>query len=240
MSSEGRMTMTGFIRVGIAAAAATAMTFAAQAADMRPVYKAAPRAAVYSWTGCYIGGQVGGQWGRWTGDVSYPGDAFGHAAVTASRDFDGDGAFIYGGQIGCNWQPVGGAFVLGVEGDVVGVSRGDVGGEIYRFPAPPTDHFNTTGKFGTQASLRLRGGFAFDRMLIYVGGGAEYLLTNSLSLGLEYRYTDYGSFAGNIPAGTAGTLSWAAFTVSADNLRTQDVRLRLNYLFNSAPVVARY
>ena len=268
--------MTGFIRVGIAAAAATAMTFAAQAADMRPVYKAAPRAAVYSWTGCYIGGQVGGQWGRWTGDVNYPGDAFGHAAVTASRDFDGDGAFIYGGQIGCNWQPVGGAFVLGVEGDVVGVNRGDVGGEIYRFPAPPTDHFNTTGKFGTQASLRLRGGFAFDRMLIYVAGGvtwarlsathnffrdgdgslafntsdsrngwnigvgAEYLFTNSLSLGLEYRYTDYGSFAGNIPAGTAGTLSWAAFTVSADNLRTQDVRLRLNYLFNSAPVVARY
>ena len=38
----------------------------------------------------------------------------------------------------------------------------------------------------------------------------------------------------------AGTLSWTTFTASADNLRTQDVRLRLNYLFNSGPVVARY
>src|SRR5205809_191471 len=100
------MTMTRFIRVGIAAAAATAFAFSAQAADMRPVYKAAPPVAAYSWSGCYIGGQLGGQ--------------------------------------------------------------------LYRFPALPTDHFNTTGKFGTQASLRLKGGVAFDRMLIYVAGGVTW------------------------------------------------------------------
>ena len=81
------MTMTRFIRVGIAAAAAvTALTVTAQAADMRPVYKAPPPVAVYSWTGCYIGGQVGGQWARWTGAVNYPaGDPLGHPAVNASR-----------------------------------------------------------------------------------------------------------------------------------------------------------
>src|SRR4051812_22713065 len=112
MSSEGRMAMTSFIRVGIAAAATTAIAFAftAQAADMRtPVYKAPVFA--YNWTGCYIGGQVGGQRGHLTGAVNYPGDAFGHAAFTTARDFEGDGTFIYGGQVGCNWQPVGSAFV---------------------------------------------------------------------------------------------------------------------------------
>jgi outer membrane immunogenic protein len=272
--------MTRFIRVGIAAAAAaTAMTFDAQAADMRPVYKARPPVAVYSWTGCYIGGQVGGQWARWTGAVNYPaGDPLGHPAVNASRDFDGDGRFIYGGQIGCNWQPFGTSFVLGVEGDVVGVSRGEVGGEVHRYAAPfATDHFNTTGSYGTQGSLRLRGGFAIDRVLLYVAGGVtwanlsathnffrdgdgslaftasttrngwnigaglEYAFINSWTLGIEYRYTDYGSFTNNIAAGTAGTLSWSAFTISANDLRTQDVRLRLNYLFGmGGPVVARY
>ncbi len=270
--------MTRFIRVGIAAAAAvTAVTFAAQAADMRPVYKAPPPVAAFNWSGCYVGGQLGGQWARWNGSVNYPGDAFGHAAATASHEFTGNGNFIYGGQIGCNWQPAGSSFVLGVEGDVIGVNRGDIGGELYRFPALTTDHFNTTGKYGTQGSLRLKGGFAFDRMMIYVAGGvtwaslsathnffrdgdgslalttsnsrtgwnigvgAEYLVANNWTLGLEYRYTDYGSLSYNIPAGTAGTLSWAAFTIGADSLRTQDVRLRLNYLFNmGGSTMARY
>ena len=60
--------------------------------------------------------------------MNYPGDAFGHAAATASHEFTGNGNFIYGGQIGCNWQPTGSSFVLGVEGDVNGVNRGDIGG----------------------------------------------------------------------------------------------------------------
>ena len=151
------------------------MTLSAQAADLRRVYKAPPPVAVYNWTGCYIGGQLGAQSAHWTGTLRYPGDAFGHAAVTASRDFDGDGAFIYGGQIGCNWQPNGGVFVLGVEGDVIGVSRSDTGGEVFRFAAPfATDHFNTTDRVGTQASLRLKGGVAFDRLLFYVAGGVTW------------------------------------------------------------------
>lgn len=270
--------MGRFIGIGIAAAAAaTAMTLSAQAADLRRVYKAPPPVAVYNWTGCYIGGQLGAQSAHWTGTLRYPGDAFGHAAVTASRDFDGDGAFIYGGQIGCNWQPNGGVFVLGVEGDVIGVSRSDTGGEVFRFAAPfATDHFNTTDRVGTQASLRLKGGVAFDRLLFYVAGGVtwanlsathnffrdgdglllferstsrsgwnigagvDFAFASGWTLGLEYRYTDYGSIDFAIPAGTAGTLNWAAFTASVDNLHTQDVRLRLNYLFNTGPIYAKY
>jgi outer membrane immunogenic protein len=270
--------MTILVRVGIATAAATALTFAAQAADMRPVYKAAPVASVYNWTGCYLGGQIGAQRGQWTGDVNYPaGDLLGHPAVVASHDFTNDGNFVYGGQIGCNWQLTGSSFVLGVEGDVLAGS-GSVGGEIYRFPAPfTTDHFNTSGKFGTQASLRLKAGFAVDRMLLYVAGGltwanlsstasflrdgdgslasssntsvtgwnigvgAEYAIVENWRIGLEYRYTDFGSFNTSIPAGVSGgTLTWSAFTASADSLRTQDIRLRVNYAFGNNGVMARY
>jgi outer membrane immunogenic protein len=52
----------------------------AHAADLgvHPIYKAPPPAAVvpphFSWTGCYIGGHIGGGWGRKT--VSIPDLAF--------------------------------------------------------------------------------------------------------------------------------------------------------------------
>ncbi len=47
--------------------AAIAMTGSAVAADMAPRYTKAPPpvpVAVYSWSGCYIGGNVGGGWER--------------------------------------------------------------------------------------------------------------------------------------------------------------------------------
>jgi outer membrane immunogenic protein len=46
------------------------VTGSAHAADLgrQPVYKAPPPAIVpaFSWTGCYIGGNIGGGWGRTT------------------------------------------------------------------------------------------------------------------------------------------------------------------------------
>jgi outer membrane immunogenic protein len=212
--------------------------------------------------------------------VNYPGDGT-HPAVVATRDFDGDGSFLYGGQIGCNWQQPGSRFVVGVEGDIAGLSGGGFGGEVFRFGAPvATDHFNATGHFANEGSLRLRGGYAVDRMLFYVAGGwtrarlnatafyyrdgdgsltfdnsvsrdgwnigfgGEYSLGNNWTMGLEYRFTDYGSITRNVPAGTSGTLSWSPFVVSVDNMHTSDVRLRLNYKFNrgfgTAPVITPF
>ncbi len=265
-------TISHITRMGLAAAA-VAVSFAAQAADLRnPVYKAAPPIPVFNWTGCYIGGQIGGQWGRWTAEVNYPVAP----GIVASRDFDGNGSFIYGGQAGCNWQLPGTSFVFGIEGDAVGRSKSEFAGEIYRFAAPTTDHFNASGYFGAQGSLRARLGFAIDRMLFYVAGGGtwarvsathfiyrdgdgsaqfqesatrggwnigvggEYAFAGNFTLGLEYRYTSYGSFDYAIPAGTAGTLAWIGHTASADDLRTSDVRVRLNYQFGGAPLYARY
>jgi outer membrane immunogenic protein len=263
------------IRVGLVALAAIAVPLAAQAADKRlkpvkPVYKGPPPVVAFNWSGCYIGGQLGGQWTRWNAHVSYPAAA---PTVVASRDFESDGHFLYGGQIGCNFQPVGGNLLIGVEGDIAGISRDDFRGEIYRFPGT-VDHFDATGRSNTQSSLRLRLGATFDRFLLYVAGGAtwarlsashlvvrdtvgsietsttrtrsgwnigvggEYAFDN-FTVGLEYRYTDYGSFDFNVPAGTF-PFAFAAFTAGAKDIHTQDIRLRFNYLFNTGPVIARY
>jgi outer membrane immunogenic protein len=277
--------MKSLIRLGVVWAASSVM-FSAHAADMRPVITKAPSAPapVSSWTGCYIGGNMGGQWSHVTGDISYPGDTFGHAAVNTSRDFGGNGAFLYGGQIGCNWQPAGSLYVVGIEADMSRGNGGNSSFEIYRFPGLATDHFNAADRFGTQGSLRLKAGYqvdhilSFDRMLVYVAGGwsrahissteyfyrdgdgsltsnssgwrdgwnigvgADIPLANTWTLGLEYRFTNYGSSSYTIPGGTAGTLSWAPFTASADNLSTHDLRVRLNYLFGSGAggAYARY
>jgi len=69
---------------------------AAQAADLpvkAPVYKAPPL-PIYNWTGCYLGGNVGGVWGR--SNINIPG--------YPSNFNINNSSFIGGGQLGCNYQ----------------------------------------------------------------------------------------------------------------------------------------
>ena len=96
--------------------AALALSGAASAADLSrpaPVYKAAePVASVYNWTGCYIGGNIGGMSVKKDWSVQQTGNfAFGRAEGS-----DKPTGFIGGGQIGCDYQFAGG-FVVGIAGD---------------------------------------------------------------------------------------------------------------------------
>jgi outer membrane immunogenic protein len=99
-------------RLLIGTAISLAMVASAAAADM-PVYKKAPVIPVYSWTGFYIGGNVGYSWGPWdstnpAGIANFPGPA-----STASPKVTG---WLGGLQAGQNWQQ--GNTVLGLEGDI--------------------------------------------------------------------------------------------------------------------------
>jgi outer membrane immunogenic protein len=109
-----------FAATVVAALASPAMT--AGAADLP--YTKAPVAAVYNWTGLYIGGTVGGGWQRsrtdYASDPSYhlgsiifiPALDFGVLARSTSQN----GAGVLGGMtLGYNWQRD--AVVFGVEGD---------------------------------------------------------------------------------------------------------------------------
>jgi outer membrane immunogenic protein len=189
----------------------------ADAADLgvRPAYKAAPSAApvpIFSWTGCYLGGHIGGGWGRET--VSAPALAPG---VSVSGDTSG---VLGGGQVGCNYQ-FASNWVIGIEGDG---SAADVKGSI-------TDTiFGITGTANAKtewlASVTGRIGWTWDRWLIYakggaawagdkysaeipifsehlegsetrsgwtVGGGVEWAFWNNWSAKAEYAFYDFGT-----------------------------------------------
>src|SRR5580704_1090895 len=86
------------------------MASPAQAADMRPA-PPPPPAPVYvpppfTWTGFYIGGNLGGAWANTTITDSLFGLSFSNG---------NNGVFVGGGQVGFNYQI--GNFVFGVEGD---------------------------------------------------------------------------------------------------------------------------
>jgi outer membrane immunogenic protein len=92
-------------------------TGAALAADLaaRPYTKAPAAAPVmtYHWTGCYIGGNVGGGWARI--EQSRIGLANGSRVFPAQNYGSADGSSLIGGsQIGCDYQ-FGGNWVVGVQ-----------------------------------------------------------------------------------------------------------------------------
>src|SRR6201987_5471495 len=91
----------------IVGAAMLLSPLAAHAADM--AVKAAPPPPplpVFSWTGFYVGANIGGAWAN---------DGFHDTRLLTNFNNSGNGVFIGGGQIGGNYQI--GQFVIGGEWD---------------------------------------------------------------------------------------------------------------------------
>ncbi|MBR0780533.1 outer membrane protein [Bradyrhizobium iriomotense] len=106
------------IVLGIAAAISLLATNA-MGADLaaRPYVKAPPMvAAVYNWTGFYVGGNIGYSWGRSRDDSTLTTPA--GVALFASSDRANMDGVIGGGQIGYNWQTQN--WVWGLEADIQG------------------------------------------------------------------------------------------------------------------------
>jgi opacity protein-like surface antigen len=129
----------------------------ANAADM-PAYKAAPPAPYYSWTGIYIGGLVGVDWGN--ADRTYvPPPTVGHVNVKGA-------GVMAGATIGANYQV--GYWVFGVEADYAGTNyNGNKGCPNISLT---TCHSNIDA-IGTVAG---RLGYAWDRVLIFAKGGGAW------------------------------------------------------------------
>jgi len=146
--------MKRFLLAGLGALALTTMLGSANAADL-PRRQAMPTkapiyAAPYNWTGFYIGLNGGGGWGH--SDISAP--------LSASVDANGG---LGGGTIGYNYQT--GQVVFGLEGD--GDWSGLRGSTVCG--ATTCDIHNDW-----LATARGRVGYAFDRFLPYVTGGAAF------------------------------------------------------------------
>jgi len=194
--------------VGFAAMAICIAT-SAHAADLDIV----PNIEPFSWTGLYLGPQVGYGWGKKDWSLNARGTAF-----DADASFDIDG-WLGGGQIGYNYQI--GNLVLGVEGDF---SFANIDGSQFATPAAGSD-----GQFGASVDWTATAvgkiGFAADRFLFYakggaawardeftfsspdfspastsdtvsgwvVGAGVEWAFARNWSLRAEYNYMDFGT-----------------------------------------------
>jgi outer membrane immunogenic protein len=163
--------------------AAVAMTGSAIAADLAPRYTKAPPApvVVYSWTGCYVGGNIGGGWERTRqtqiGSVSNPG----RVLTPLNNDFGSSTGsdFVGGGQIGCDYQ-FANNWVTGVQGmyDYAHIDS------AHRIPLFPTFISNVRVKDIWTATGRL--GYLFTPQLLgYVKGGgawtsADYVINGTV------------------------------------------------------------
>ena len=119
----------------------------------RPVVMAAP---IYTWTGFYTGGVVGGSSGKFDVNNSVVGSGPAVAAINAvgAQSITRANAAL-GLQAGYNWQF--GRFVAGIETDIefIGLSGGALTNSIFPGPTPFTWSSNTstnwlkwTRKFG--------------------------------------------------------------------------------------------
>ena len=147
-------------------ASALLLVGSAQAADMaaHPVYKAQPVAPVWSWTGFYVGGTLGGVWSRNTvGDDPTATNPF--LGTFGLTGIDNNSAGVIGGlEAGYNWQLAN--WVLGIEADISfsSLNQSTVGA------AATTDVYQS--RLDWLSTVRGRVGYAFDRWLVYGTGGA--------------------------------------------------------------------
>ena len=161
---------------GSMALIALGMSAPAMAADM-PVKAPPPVAvAVATWTGCYIGANIGLAHGKFkNSEVRQVSPVTGLVTVVFDNfDYDENG-IVGGGQIGCNWQS--GTWVLGVETDFQGTSidaQRYFDNAIFSNPSAAfdTDVDSKLRYFGT---VRARAGITVTpATLLYVTGGFAY------------------------------------------------------------------
>jgi outer membrane immunogenic protein len=176
----------------------------ASAADLprrpAPAYVPPPAPPPITWTGCYIGANIGGIFGR--------GDAHFNDFEVGSNERSG---FTGGGQIGCDYQFAGG-WVIGIRN----MFNGTTLGRDRTF----VDNF---GNFGTVDSnidwfdtLTSRIGYAFaPNWLLYAQGGVAWI---NHSTHLTINNVDFGDFSKTRSGWTVGggvewmfAPGWSAF-----------------------------
>jgi len=250
-----------------------AMTGAGQAADLsRPPPPAAPVYVPppFSWTGFYVGGNLGGAWGH------------GNITDSSGVSFSGNsnnGVFIGGGQAGFNYQISN--FVIGVEGtfDWAANNNNSTNGVVVLTGPLAGDTIQVSGNNRWMTTVAARLGVAWDHWLFYGKGGGgwvgvnnfavtditrgvtvtggnsnnnsgwlagvgfEWAFTNNWTLKVEYDYFGLSGRTITVPASAfAAGIPATADTFTTGNNNIQTVVVGINYLFNwgGAPVTARY
>src|SRR6202048_3341928 len=180
----------------IAAALIAASASTASAADLaaRPYTKAPPMiAAIYDWSGFYIGANGGYGTSRKEWDNVTPGGLF----VAEEGSHDATGA-VAGGQIGSRWQSSAWVFGLEAQGDWADL-RGSNTSLLFGPTVTNRSKINAFGLFTGQV------GYAWNNALLYVKGGGA--VTGD-------RF-DIRTTVGNVPVATTGDQARWGGTVGA-------------------------
>ncbi|UPT92102.1 outer membrane beta-barrel protein (plasmid) [Bradyrhizobium barranii subsp. apii] len=242
-------------------------TGAANAADLEPEAKLPP--TVWNWSGGYIGGHVGGGYGRTSFSNPYGVSVYGDVVDTP--------VFLAGGQIGHNWEKNGGVF--GVELDASGaVSEGTniclaASGFIVSANCKAGPNLLATGTgrvgyaFGTLSHTLayLKGGvawqtnrgdvvnnfegrapqenthFDYGRVGGIIGLGVEQALAPAWSVKVEYDYLHFGGPS----VATPPTLQDPPFAILPTNTTSLSSnyhlgKIGLNYHFGADPWAAQW
>jgi outer membrane immunogenic protein len=135
----------------------------ASAADMAVRPAMAPPPPVYTWTGLFLGVNIGYSWGQAKYDATFSGVG----TVSSSQDIDG---VIGGGQTGYNYQF--GAWVWGFESDIQ--ASGQKGSSTFAGIGPLTT-VTTDRKLEWFGTSRSRLGFLWTpNVLVYGTAGVAY------------------------------------------------------------------
>lgn len=232
----------------LAASVSVSAASAVLAADLGPYRPAPPPVADYapppfSWTGLYMGANVGYGWGA--GDKVGITDGLGFQGNAGTLHNDG----VFGGaQFGYNYQA--GRFVLGLEADIQASDMNDrvagVAGPYAVTAKSDINYFGTVrGRLGIAAGPALfyaTGGWAwadvdyklstFDGVTLTsladtsfksgytIGVGVEYAFARNWTTKVEYQYLDFGK----------NPLAGAGISTN-ERLDAHTVRMGVNYKF---------
>jgi outer membrane immunogenic protein len=213
-------------------------------------------AAPYSWTGFYLGGNIGYSVGR-----NQIGQSF--AGIPNDQFTFAPAGWLGGGQLGFNVQT--GSVVFGVEGDWQWSDEHDTGlcrdcpataGFLYQLVGQKLPWFATVrGRVGYAAGpvlFYVTGGAAFTQLHTdyteavlpifnfasfdnnktgaAAGGGIEAALGGNWSAKVEYLYMNFGAISVTVPSAA----TFAPVTLSSQ-VRDNVVRIGLNYKFTPGP-----
>lgn len=175
--------MTRLIVAAILAAFGTAFAGAADLPVKAPAMKVQP--ALYNWTGLYVGAHAGGTWGNKDWTFAPEGNNVGNHDLSHG---------LGGGQIGFNYQVAN--WVFGAEAQVSWAAADGA----HVFAANPDVSFHS--KVDWLGTVAGRIGYAWDRSLIFLKGGAAFahdkfwITDGALTVGATLTETRWGWMLG--------------------------------------------
>ena len=208
----------------------------AMAADLRPAYKAPPPppVVVYNWTGCYVGGNVGGAWQNTNNTLAVTNSALPYFNPVVLAEVSGNGTgtlessgWLGGFQVGCNYQVSN--IVWGVETDFNWMQQsGHYGGQFLYSTNNAPYFIDASDDKKWLWTLRGRVGWtATDRVLLYATGGFAALRVGFTQTFSEppFAVPEIASFSKTkggwtVGAGIEAGL-WTNWTVKAEYLYAQ-------------------